>query len=96
MKIFKGILVLGLIAFSACKEEEKSLAVSWVSSTENSVWTEKKYELIENKEIADILISIDTNKQEQEITGFGGCFNELGWDALGMVTPEEKQQILND
>ncbi|WP_199270202.1 glycoside hydrolase family 30 protein [Algibacter sp. L3A6] len=96
MKIFKGILVLGLIAFSACKEEEKSLAVSWVSSTENSVWTEKKYELIINKEIADILISIDTNKQEQEITGFGGCFNELGWDALGMVTPEEKQQILND
>ena len=96
MKIFKGILILGLIAFSACKEEEKSMEISWVSSTENKVWSEKTYEPTGNKETADISISIDTNNQEQEITGFGGCFNELGWDALNMVTPEEKQQILND
>ncbi|MDN3665171.1 hypothetical protein ACFFU1_02945 [Algibacter miyuki] len=96
MNIFKGLLALGLIAFSACKESQNSLDVSWVSSTENTVWLEKKYESVLNEKAADISISIDTNKQEQEITGFGGCFNELGWDALAMVTPQEKQQILND
>lgn len=96
MKIFKSILVLSLVAFSACKEEEKSLNVSWVSSTENNVWVEKTYTTPSESAITPLSININTENQDQEITGFGGCFNELGWDALEMVTPQEKQQILND
>ncbi|WP_405296844.1 glycoside hydrolase family 30 protein [Algibacter sp. Ld11] len=96
MKIFKSILVLSLVAFSACKEEEKSLNVSWVSSTENNVWVEKTYTTPSESATTPLSININTENQDQEITGFGGCFNELGWDALEMVTPQEKQQILND
>ena len=96
MKILKSILVLGLVAFSACKKEEKSLNVSWVSSTENNVWVEKTYTTPSESATTPLSININTENQDQEITGFGGCFNELGWDALEMVTPQEKQQILND
>uniref|UniRef100_UPI004048B2EF glycoside hydrolase family 30 protein n=1 Tax=Mariniflexile sp. TaxID=1979402 RepID=UPI004048B2EF len=93
MKIFKGIIIGSLIVFSACKKQPK---VTWISTTDNNVWVEKTYNPAQNESTPNKSILIDTNKQEQEITGFGGCFNELGWDALGMVTPEDKQQILND
>ncbi|MBU2997984.1 hypothetical protein KO500_16195 [Cellulophaga baltica] len=96
MKILKSLLLIIVVVFTACKEEEKALAVSWVSSTEDNVWNDKKYIEREGEITSDIAITVNTENQEQEITGFGGCFNELGWDALGMVTPEEKQQILND
>ncbi|GAA3647095.1 glycoside hydrolase family 30 protein [Flavivirga jejuensis] len=93
MKVFKYSVLMFLVAFTACKKQPQ---VAWVSSTDNNVWVEKTYHPAQGESTPDLSILIDTNKQEQEITGFGGCFNELGWDALGMVTPEEKQQILND
>ncbi|WP_405605836.1 glycoside hydrolase family 30 protein [Polaribacter sp. Asnod1-A03] len=96
MKSIKGILLIALVAFSACKEEEKGLTVAWKSSTEDTVWSDKIYKETSEDIKTDATIIVNTEKQQQNITGFGGCFNELGWDALGMVTPEEKQQILND
>lgn len=91
MNIFKGIAAGLLLAITACNKQPN---VKWVSTTDNEVWVQKTYEASEKT--SDISIAIDVNNQEQTIDGFGGCFNELGWDALGMVTPEEKQQILND
>lgn len=94
MKIFKGIILVGLIALSSCKNEGPS--VQWISTTDDNVWVENTYNPTDTEVEASLSINIDTSIQEQTISGFGGCFNELGWDALGMVTPEEKQQILND
>lgn len=94
MKIFKGIILVGLIALSSCKNEGPS--VQWISTTDDNVWVENTYNPTDTEVEASLSINIDTSLQEQTISGFGGCFNELGWDALGMVTPEEKQQILND
>ncbi|MCL5129190.1 hypothetical protein [Algibacter sp. L4_22] len=96
MKNIKALVLIALVVFSSCKEEEKGLTVAWVSSTEDTVWNTKTYNQSVEEIASDVVIDIDTEAQEQEITGFGGCFNELGWDALGMITPEEKQQILND
>ncbi|PQV50205.1 glucosylceramidase [Jejuia pallidilutea] len=93
MKLIKGIILGAIVVFSSCKEDTK---VTWVSSTNTNVWEQKTYEGKGAKTAADLTISVDTKNQEQKITGFGGCFNELGWEALNMVTPEEKQQILND
>ncbi|MEP5338151.1 MAG: hypothetical protein ABJL44_07775 [Algibacter sp.] len=93
MRFIKLIVLMVLASFTACKQQSE---VSWISTTNDSPWIEKTYTLLENDNSSDIVITIDTNKQQQEITGFGGCFNELGWDALSMVTPDEKQQILND
>ncbi|CAH8282431.1 glucosylceramidase [Mariniflexile fucanivorans] len=93
MQIFKLTIVLCLLSITVNAQKAK---VSWVSTTNENAWVKKKYKPIKSKKASDISISIDVTKQEQKIDGFGGCFNELGWDALGMVTPEEKQQILND
>ncbi|MEL0649957.1 hypothetical protein V6246_00900 [Algibacter sp. TI.3.09] len=93
MNVFKYSALTLLVAFSACKKQPQ---VTWVSSTNDNVWVEKTYNPSEENTATNLSITIDTQNQEQEVTGFGGCFNELGWDALAMVTPEEKQQILND
>ncbi|MCM1257874.1 MAG: hypothetical protein NC307_08470 [Roseburia sp.] len=34
-----------------------------------------------------------TGVKKQEILGFGGCFNELGWEALQLL-PEEIRNFL--
>ena len=96
MRYIKGLVVFALVVLSACKEEEKALAVTWKTSTEDAVWTNKTYSKNTADSKPDATVVVNTTAQQQEITGFGGCFNELGWDALAMVTPDEKQQILND
>ena len=93
MQILKLTIVLCLLSITVNAQKAK---VSWVSTTNENAWVKKNYKPIKSKKASDISISINVTKQEQNITGFGGCFNELGWDALGMVTSEEKQQILND
>ena len=39
---------------------------------------------------ADIIVS---EFQEQVIDGFGGCFNELGWDALTLLSEKQRRII---
>ncbi|MDD5675596.1 MAG: glycoside hydrolase family 30 protein [Chitinivibrionales bacterium] len=37
-----------------------------------------------------------TDKKYQSIDGFGGCFNEIGWAALGALNPERRGRVLKD
>lgn len=93
MKKIKLISLALLAILASCTPSPK---VTWVSTTNDSPWVDKEFTSEVTKGLAEITINIDTLKQQQEISGFGGCFNEMGWEALNMITPEEKQQILND
>lgn len=42
----------------------------------------------------DVLVTVDD--PQQEIEGFGACFNELGWEALGLLTEDERDAILRE
>ena len=68
--------------------------VSVYSTTATERWTEKKYTL--NKEAstsADVYIYTDSLLQE--VRGFGGTFNELGWDALQHLSPTERDKVMH-
>ena len=93
MKKLKLISLALIALLAACTQAPK---VTWVSTTNDNPWVDKELTSEVTKVISEIAINIDTQKQQQEISGFGGCFNEMGWEALNMITPEEKQQILND
>lgn len=62
-----------------------------IMSTENNYWQEQ--------ELHDCVPSCDTleltGKKKQKILGFGGCFNELGWDALMQVSENDRQVFLD-
>lgn len=65
--------------------------IQWISSTETSVWTEKQVSAAEEGE-ANLTITGDSF---QNIEGFGGCFNELGFVALKHLSEEERANILH-
>src|SRR5262245_50778403 len=35
-----------------------------------------------------------TGSRHQKWEGFGGCFNEIGWDALSALAPEKRAEII--
>jgi glucosylceramidase len=39
-------------------------------------------------------ITVYPNKSRQTIDGFGGCFNEKGWEALSVLNEEERRAVM--
>lgn len=66
--------------------------VQQIVSKENNYWFEKQVGS-ETKE-ADTLEL--TGEKKQEILGFGGCFNELGWDALKKVDEKVREDFIRE
>ena len=66
MNVFKYSALTLLVAFSACKKQPQ---ITWVSSTNDNVWVEKTYNPSEESSATSLSITIDTQNQEQEVTG---------------------------
>jgi glucosylceramidase len=60
---------------------------AFVTSAANDYWntTGKVTELASGT--ADLVV--DQNTKYQKFTGFGGCFNEMGWDALSVLSADD-------
>lgn len=66
-------------------------------STEREKWVQQKsvsFQASKPDQQADI--TIYPTEKLQQIKGFGGCFNEIGWEALLSVTPTEREKILKE
>ncbi|MDR2774288.1 MAG: glycosyl hydrolase family 30 [Tannerella sp.] len=83
---------LVLLFFSVCNAQK----ASWVSSIENDLWKQQKNIQPKTKAPAGTVVEIDLSNPQQDIEGFGGCFNELSWDALQLVDEQMRDKILND
>jgi glucosylceramidase len=92
MKQKLSLLLLLTLVCTGCLAQK----INWIFSTENSKWQKgATIKFIEEQtNTADIIIN--TNDKLQQIDGFGGCFNELGWEALLSVSKLERDKILND
>ena len=68
--------------------------VEWVSTTDNNRWqTSNKVKL--EKALAGTQFDITiTGEKAQVIDGFGGCFSELGWDALMELSETERNKVI--
>lgn len=87
------LLLLSLIAFQSCAAPDLQEAEIYTSS-EQSQWQKTRVKVLkQTDEKADIVIS---KTEEQVIDGFGGCFNELGWDALSLLSEEQRDAVLNE
>ncbi|MDO5294571.1 MAG: glycoside hydrolase family 30 protein [bacterium] len=68
------------------------MSIIHIASYEGDCWkTEKVREKEENWNCVEL-----TGEQGQEVLGFGGCFNELGWEALQMVSEEERKKFIDE
>jgi glucosylceramidase len=69
--------------------------VKWISTTEQDRWvTNEPLQMKPVNSALAIDIEILPNQKQQTIEGWGGCFNELGWDALQLLGVKERESVL--
>ena len=87
-------LIISFIVFALNELYAQNInLMRWVCTTETNPWVEK--DVLVNTGKDSKTINVNPDKTLQAIDGFGGCFNELGWEALNSVSYAEKQDILN-
>ena len=69
--------------------------VEWVYSTLETRWQKGDKINLENKPVENADIKI-TDEKLQIIDGFGGCFNEMGWDALMSLPEKERNKVMEN
>lgn len=84
------ILILSIWATIPTVSAQK---VTIYSTTATERWVKKKYSLEKNS-LAQTDISIYTDSLLQNMDGFGGTFNELGWDALQVLPANKQTEIM--
>ena len=70
-------------------------SIEWICSTDGNPWIRKSITVLQGQHPSGSIL-IDPENTIQTIDGFGGCFNELGWEALNAVSYAEKQDILQN
>jgi glucosylceramidase len=68
--------------------------VEWTYSTPEKQW-QKGDKITWEKKLATEADIVVTDEKLQQIEGFGGCFNEMGWDALTALPEQERNDVLN-
>ncbi|WP_294605353.1 glycoside hydrolase family 30 protein [uncultured Bacteroides sp.] len=66
--------------------------VEWYTTTQTSPWVKQKVKPERATTGAEIVL--DPTQRLQLITGIGGCFNEMGWDALNALSAEDREAVL--
>ncbi len=99
MKKLTLVVLAGILFYfvCACADNFKlSVTSSWKVSTESRMWQDGEQLIIMKGGGENADIEIDPVSQRQEISGFGGAFNEKGWVALSLLTPEKRDQVLKE
>jgi glucosylceramidase len=70
--------------------------VTWVTSTDKNRWVENKPLLLQALPVdlpcdAQVILG----QAQQTIDGWGGCFNELGWDALKLLSVNDREKVIS-
>ncbi|MEO7934515.1 MAG: glycoside hydrolase family 30 beta sandwich domain-containing protein [Chthoniobacterales bacterium] len=89
--------ISSLLLASACLSFAQTHAepgIRWICSTQKSPWQD----LATTKAASPVAdaIKLDPRTTFQTIDGFGGCFNELGWEALEALPAEKREAALKE
>lgn len=91
MKV-KCLYLLSLLALNNMLVNAQKAEV--YTSSEEAKWQQTSVEVSKQKTPeADIVIS---TSKDQVIDGFGGTFSELGWDALSLLSEEQRNEVLRE
>ena len=84
-----------LLTCSSFAQTNADPSIRWICSTEKSRWREMAVTNVAAEASADS-IQLDPKTTFQTIDGFGGCFNELGWEALVALPAEKREAALKE
>ncbi len=88
--VFWGLF---LLMFTNC-HQIKVLEIK--NTTNDAYWQEGALPVISHSTEDGADAEIFTHQKLQVVEGFGGCFNELGWEQLVTLSEKERGQILYD
>jgi glucosylceramidase len=89
------ILILFQLFIFPVKGQPVKRVTNWISSSPENKWEQRgDASLTEPENISNYDFEVFTESYEQKIDGFGGCFNELGWEALKALKPLERENII--
>ncbi|WMJ90305.1 glycoside hydrolase family 30 protein [Anaerocolumna sp. MB42-C2] len=63
-----------------------------IASYENACWIEEQ---VKSFDESDDILTL-TGERRQTVLGFGGCFNELGWEALELAEEKQKDEFIKE
>ncbi|OHX63916.1 glycoside hydrolase family 30 protein [Flammeovirga pacifica] len=84
------------ILLMGCTSSNHEIKVKWVESTIKKQWEEKVLYLQKPSELEEGKVKIFTDQPLQTVKGFGGCFNELGYEALNILSEDARKRIIHD
>ena len=74
--------------------QEKSAKVQWICTTQAQPWQDMPVTAATSPATADSpIITVDPSVNYQKIIGFGGCFNELAWQALQPLDSSQREEV---
>jgi glucosylceramidase len=89
-------LLLVCLGIAQIKAQTSSVPnVRWLCSTEKSRWQELPLSS-STTAATNEPVKLDPSTQFQTIDGFGGCFNELGWEALVAIPAERRDAAFKE
>jgi len=91
MKIITIVTISLTFTILSCNNNVKT--VEWINTTPVSTWQKTQLKAETTRKSNGSEIKIYTDRRQQMIEGFGGCFNELGWEAINCLTPENRGMI---
>lgn len=67
------------------------MSIIHIESAENRPWKSAPVQPCTDEELLTL-----TGETRQTVLGFGGCFNELGWEALSLLSGDDRRAVLDD
>ena len=65
----------------------------WISTTEAKPWVEQPAPSFSTMPGMPSVF-VDSSKTAQTVEGFGGSFNEYGWDALALLSEADREEVM--
>ncbi len=93
-KLMLVFFLSGILILISCTPRQQS--AKWIASTENVRWVEQQLSISNTAPEIPVQIEVLNREKQQTIDGFGGGFNEMGWDALQILSSDEREEILQD
>jgi glucosylceramidase len=90
--IMKFASALGLMAVAVMTAGALGADVKWVCTTAGEPWKVQAAPAVVDSGEADVVVK--TKAALQTVDGFGGCFNELGWEVLLPLPEEERGKVM--
>jgi glucosylceramidase len=88
----KSILIVSTLLLTASSFAGAAATPRWISSTQAEPWKESPVTVAASS--GTNTLKLDTKTTFQTMDGFGGCFNDLGWQALLALNEQKREAAL--